>query len=132
MAVLLTPLEKLPHKTEKFLLQVRTCWKFYKNTYPCHQTFPSDTWNPDFTKPPEKFRQKMFGSIKQSDEKRINSTLTHFWKCFYGHVKRNLDPTLSKKYVRRSNSFRTRSKNSEKNSYFFRRLFPPKCSSRHQ
>ena len=30
-AVLLTPLENLLHKTEKFILHFRRCWFFYKN-----------------------------------------------------------------------------------------------------
>ena len=80
-AVLLTPLDYLLHKTEKFLLHFRRCW-FFSKKGPCHQTFPADTWNPNFTNPPENLRQKNFRSIKQFGEKRNNSRGKNFWKCF--------------------------------------------------
>ena len=49
--------------------------------YPCHQKFTADNWNPDFTKPPEKFQQIFFRSKKQYDEKRKIFRGKNFWKC---------------------------------------------------
>ena len=53
---------------------------FIEESLSLSPNFPSDTFNPDFTNPPEKFRQKKFRSIKQFDEKRIISRGLNFWK----------------------------------------------------